>query len=148
GLGYGGGLMNQGTATVTNSAFTDNQATGGGAPAFAGAGLGGGIASFGPNPSLTVTGCTFTNNAAIDGAGFLAAGGGVFTVGGTLTLSNSTFTGNQAVGTATAAFGGGLGNLRATVSVSNCTFTGNMARGYRFSQSGAFETDLGPATVS
>src|SRR5262245_53570360 len=150
GFGHGGALLNRGTATVTNSAFTDNRAVGGGAPfsgdpLTTGFGSGGGISSFGP--SLTVAGCTFTNNAAIDGAGLVAFGGGLESRLGTLALSNSTFTGNQAVADATVARGGALLDFRATASITNCTFTGNAARGYLFAEGGAFAIQ-GPTTVA
>ncbi len=43
---------------------------------------------------------------------------------GTLTVSNSTFSGNSANGS-----GGGIGNYNGTWSVSNSTFSGNSASG-------------------
>src|SRR5262249_55780866 len=71
---YGGGLLNFGTLTLTNVAFTGNAA---------GAHGGGGIYNVG---RLTVNGCTLTDNF---GAG---SGGGIFNnSSGRLTVSNTTF---------------------------------------------------------
>ena len=96
----GGGLLNLGTVTVSNSAFTDNFSTGGG-----------GLANSG---TATVTNSTFTGN-------FGEGGGGIYSVD-TLTVSNSAFTDNSAGGA-----GGGLGNGGGPATVTNDTFTGNSA---------------------
>ena len=55
-------------------------------------------------------------------------GGGIFIQRGTLTVSNSTFSGNAA-GSATSnwGLGGGIYNYEGTVTVSNSTFSGNSA---------------------
>jgi predicted outer membrane repeat protein len=99
----GGGIANQGTLTITNSTVSNNtvaaQSGGGiyngeGASAtitdstFSGntATDGGAIQSFG---DLTITGSTFSNNTAS------AIGGAIFNYG-TLTASSSTFSGNTA----------------------------------------------------
>jgi len=50
-----------------------------------------------------------------------SAGGGLDNEGGTVTISNSTFSGNSA------SYGGGLENGYGTVSISNSTFSGNSA---------------------
>jgi cysteine-rich repeat protein len=73
---------------------------------------GGGITNYG---SLTVTRCTFVGNRAV---GF---GGGILNqYGGTLTVVNSTFSGN------TAPHGGGISSIRGgTATVINSTFSGN-----------------------
>src|SRR5439155_308357 len=52
-----------------------------------------------------------------------SAGGGLDNEGGTVTISNSTFSGNSA------SYGGGLENGNGTVSISNSTFSGNSAPG-------------------
>ncbi|MBF2048311.1 MAG: DUF4347 domain-containing protein, partial [Elainella sp. C42_A2020_010] len=124
----GGGILNNGTLTVSNSTFTGNSAQGNG--------FGGGIYSDG---TLTVSNSTFTGNSAgnpggaIDNRGTMtvsnstftgnrASGGGAIDNNGTLTVSNSTFTGNSAVG------GGGILNQpQGRLTVSNSTFTGNSA---------------------
>jgi hypothetical protein len=128
--GFGGGLDNFGTVTVSNSVFTRNFAY------FDGGGLAnekGGTAS--------VSSSTFTGNSVED------YGGGLFNQsGGTASVSGSTFTSNSAGvggglnndGTATvndsvftrnsADYGGGLDNS-ATATVSGSTFTGNSTTG-------------------
>jgi polymorphic membrane protein len=101
----GGGILNHGTLTVTNSTFTDNNA-----PAF-----GGGIENDG---TLTVTDSTFSGNRVEH------EGGGIHNTG-TLTVSNSTFFGNEADGD----IGGGaiLNDIGATLKVTNSTFFDNSA---------------------
>jgi CSLREA domain-containing protein len=81
----GGGILNVGTLTVSNSTFTGNQA-----------GYGGAIANFG---TLTIANSTF------DGNNASASGGGVYNQGASLTILNSTFSGNSA-----ATSGGGVYN--------------------------------------
>ncbi len=54
-------------------------------------------------------------------------GGGLENGYGTVSISNSTFSGNSAPGPAPAASGGGLDNFGGTVSISNSTFSGNSA---------------------
>src|SRR5207248_4375278 len=141
GTGFGGGLLNEGTATVLASTFTANTSTGGGG----GYGTGGGVANFGP--SMTIRNSTFSHNLAIDGLSGFATGGAVDNeTGGTMALDHVVFTDNQALGSSTQCFGGALENFEATISVSNCTFTGNLASGKFFAQGGAFDND-GPATL-
>jgi hypothetical protein len=123
---YGGGLENDGTLTVADSVLTDNTA-------FRGAGIyntgtltvlnstiannrsvdnGGGIANFGP---LTVTDSVLAGNTGL-------SGGAVYNFGlGSLTLSYSTLTGNEAH------TGGGITNNSGQVAVSNSTLAGNSA---------------------
>ncbi|MCS6846436.1 MAG: right-handed parallel beta-helix repeat-containing protein, partial [Anaerolineae bacterium] len=100
----GGGILNNGTLTVTNSTFSGNNATG-----FSG--TGGGIRNNGG--TLTVTNSTFQNNSA-------AVDGGAISNGGTLTVTNSTFSGNSA------RWGGGIRN-NGTLTVTGSTFSGNSA---------------------
>jgi hypothetical protein len=78
-------------------------------------GLGGGSGGIANLGMLTVTGCTFTANAAINGVG-----GGIFNGGtGTLTVTDSTFTANAANNG-----GGGIANF-GMLTVTNSTFSGN-----------------------
>jgi Right handed beta helix region len=83
----------------------------------AGLGFGGGIFNEG---TLTVTNSTFSTNysdAHGDDVGF---GGGIFNEG-TLTVTNSTFSSNHATGE-----GGGINNSNSgDLTVTNCTFSGN-----------------------
>jgi hypothetical protein len=150
GNGNGGGLLNVAVATVTNCKFTGNKAlggngnTGGSSVQRMGDGIGGGIATNvfpggGFTQSLTVTGCTFTNNVAGGGAGNTGGvstgegiGGGLATfLGATVTLMNSEFSGNQALGSDG---GNGLGGCIAnfagsSLAMSGCSLSGNQATG-------------------
>ncbi len=101
GTSEGGGIDNDGTATITTSTFTNNLALGTGGGTSSGA-HGGGIGDDGP---LTVTGCTFTGNQAV----------GAPVINGT-TLSSQ-------------GLGGGILSEAATVNVSDSTFRDNVARG-------------------
>src|SRR5262245_3570866 len=65
---FGGGLLNEGTATVVSCTFSGNQVTGGGGTSFFGGSVGGGIDNYG-GATLTVTNSTFRNNQAIGAAG-------------------------------------------------------------------------------
>ena len=100
----GGGLVNQGTVTISNSTFTNNSV-----PSNAG---GGGLYNFG---SLSISNSTVANNSGGDG-------GGLITSGGTVTISNSTFANNPATNG-----GGALFNTGGTVTISNSTFANNKA---------------------
>ena len=106
--GNGGGILNSGTLTLTNSTLSDNRnGDGGNSPGFrdtgGAGGSGGGILNTGV---LTLTNSTLSGNRNGDGgsawtAGSGGSGGGVWN-NGTLTLTNSTLshnsTGNGAKG--------------------------------------------------
>jgi hypothetical protein len=83
---------------------------------------GGAILNFG---TLTITGCTLSNNSAVqppDSATYgypLAAGGAIYN-GGVLTVSGCTLSNNSAD------LGGGIYNA-GTTTINGCTFTGNSA---------------------
>jgi hypothetical protein len=166
GLDYaeGGAIFNDGAGVlnVSGSTFADNEALGGSNATGADGGLGFfGMAQGGAIDNLnvaTITSCTFDHNHAQGGSGNRSgAGANIFGVGaaeggaidnlatatdgyigsGTLTVSNCTFTANQAVGgagnsgpEAGFAFGGGVSNgLRAAGTIADSTFTGNQAIG-------------------
>jgi len=97
----GGGILNDGTLTVTNSTFSGNIAGGGGGIANQNGG------------TLNLTNSTLTGNRGDDGAGIINFG--------TLTVTNSTLTGNLA-----SPLGGGIYN-QGTLTVTNSTLTGNVA---------------------
>ncbi|MBE2272335.1 MAG: hypothetical protein IAE80_29135, partial [Anaerolinea sp.] len=81
---------------------------------------GGGIFS---NGALTIINSTLSANTSL----FDGGGGGIFNNGGTLTVTNSIFSGNHASGS-DAANGGGINNNNGgTLTVSNTTFSGNTA---------------------
>jgi len=97
----GGGILNHGTLTVTNSTLSDNFAPG----------AGGGIDNQG---TATVTNSTFSGNNVIHE-------GGAIDNSGTLTVTNSTFIGNEADGE----IGGGAISNGGTLRVTNSTFFEN-----------------------
>ena len=148
----GGGIFNSaGTLTVTNSTFSGNSASSGGSIFNVGAlavtsstfssnsvGLEGG-AIYNQGTTLTVTDSTFSDNIATDGGGIsnfgptrvanstfsrnLAfSGGGISNLSGTLTIINSTFSGDSV-----AVRGAGIFNSRGTLFITNSTFSGNFA---------------------
>ncbi|GIV94148.1 MAG: CSLREA domain-containing protein [Chloroflexus sp.] len=101
-LGFGGGIQNSGTLTVTNSVLSNNAA-----------GFGAGIDNTG---TLTITNSTFSNNAAT------TSGGGIYNAG-TLTITNSSFSNNAAT-----ISGGGISNdTNGTLTITNNTLSNNMA---------------------
>ena len=108
--GYGGGLLNLGTATLIDCTIAQNTATI----------AGGGLANAGRASSLTLTNSLVTDNQ----TGASGSGGGIDNpFFDTVTLSGTTISGNSA-GT-----GGGLVSL-ATASLTNCTVTGNTAKSF------------------
>jgi hypothetical protein len=106
GEGSGGaGIGNFGTMTVIDSAFSGNVATDTG---------GGGIVNFFPG-TLTVSSSAFSGNSAFDG--------GAIDNLATFTITGSTFSNNDAVGT-----GGAIDNdIVGVMTVTNCTLNGNSA---------------------
>jgi CSLREA domain-containing protein len=103
---HGGGLQNQqGKVTIIHSTFSNNSVTG----------AGGGVLNSGNLATMTITDSTFSNNSAGN------EGGGVDNAGATLTIANSTFTGNSSN------YGGGVQNINGTLTLLNSTFSGNSA---------------------
>jgi hypothetical protein len=162
--GVGGGILNSGgftpagamtggTFTLTNCAVSANQAKGGSdnpfvSGSYEGVGRGGGIENDSDNglSTMTINNSTLVANLAQGGtnsAGMSAQGigGGINNFGAILSVSNSAFIGNQAVGPAGGSgiaagdgFGGGLNNANAfgfdgTATVANTTFASNLAKG-------------------
>jgi hypothetical protein len=150
----GGGIDNDGTATVVNSAFIGNVAQGvTGADGTGGIGKAGAIASDG---ILTVRGSLFQSNLAIGGDGAAGAAGqdgatggqseggaiGVFGTGNVDDINSSVFANNKAVGgtggTGGAGANGGHGGVGAagaltlddaTLTLTHSSFVGNEAVG-------------------
>ena len=153
GRGWGGGIVNEGSASVSDSTFTGNTSTGGSLPEqpdlTAGVGFGGGVASI-FSSSLTVSNTTFTGNQAIDGLGGNAGGGAIASaLNSSLRVSNSTFNANEALAKSTQALGGAIrGGLDATFSVSNCSFTGNQAVGFTEGDGGAISNEGETASIT
>ena len=101
-----GGMVNGGASlTVANCAFADNVGVHGGA-----------MSIWGLSSSVTLSGCTFTRNA----AGF--HGGAIFMDGGTLTVTDCTFDNNAADND-----GGAVCSAGADVTFTNTSFSRNTA---------------------
>src|SRR6266545_4277792 len=100
----GGGLYNEGTATLTNVILSGNSANDNG----------GGIANFSEGAVVTLTNVTLSGNSAT------AFGGGI-TSNGTATLTNVTLSGNRAD------FEGGGIASNGTTTLTNVTLSGNRA---------------------
>jgi hypothetical protein len=153
GRGWGGAILNEGTANVTATTFTGNVSTGGSEPGqpdgTGGVGYGGGIASV-YGSTLTVSNSTFSNNQSIDGlSAFDASGGAIGTFLSSVTVSNCTFNSNQALANSTVAIGGAIRSVLDTAfSVTNCTFRSNQAIGFTKADGGAVSDEGETATVT
>ncbi|MGO9914629.1 MAG: beta strand repeat-containing protein, partial [Isosphaeraceae bacterium] len=146
--GFGGGVDNYGTVTLTNVALTGNSAfIGGGIQNYGTATLanvtlsgnaantGGGIENDG---TATLTNVTLSGNSATDGGAIDNRGGAV------LTVADATLTGNSASYLGNAGFGGGVFNWQnGTVSLTNVTLSGNSTLG----EGGGFASE-GAATLT
>ena len=131
----GGAILNLGNLTVIDSYFSANNATSSGAISNSGtlnikntkfngntaSNMGGAIENAG---DLTVSDSEFTDNKAISGGAIYNYADSGFS--GNLNVKNCTFTGNQAIGTASEAFGGAIFNF-GTLILDNSTFTSNSA---------------------
>ncbi len=115
--GYGGAIFNFGALTISNSTFSNNGAMNGGA---IGNGGGSEIAN-----SLVISNCTFVDNKTTndgDGGAIDNAFGGA---GGSLSISDSTFSTNEAY------IGGGINNeTGGSLSISNSTVVNNTDEGF------------------
>jgi hypothetical protein len=86
--------------------------------------------------TLTISGCTFSNNTAwysgYDSSHLGGKGGAIYNGSGTVVLSNSILSGNVATGNSAAGaftLGGAICNDSGTLTISGCTFSGNSAGG-------------------
>jgi hypothetical protein len=131
---FGGGVLNEGSATVRSCLFSGNAALGGGGGSFFGGSEGGGIDNYG-GATLMVSGSSFVNNQAV-GLGFASFGiGGAIennaglsnTSPSTATITDCVFTGNQAGGPTSAGNGGAVDNegTGAMMTLSNSTLSDN-----------------------
>ena len=101
--GVGGGIGNNGMATVQNSTLSGNSAFNGG--------------------SINNSGTTTVQNSTLSGNSVSNTGGAIYTQQGTVTVQNSTLSGNSAPGG-----GGGISNdVNGTLTVQNSTLSGNSA---------------------
>ena len=145
---WGGGIYNEGTATLTNCTVSDNTTS------DATVSEGGGIFNSG---TAILNDCTVSNNTASSGGGILnyfdgtatltnctvkdntsspvlAQGGGIANCYGTVTLINCTISDNVASGGVS--YGGGIFNSYGTVMLTNCTVSGNTASDATYSWGG------------
>jgi hypothetical protein len=131
--GYGGGLYNLGTATLTNCTVSGNSAgTGGGifnnstlaltdttVEGNTSGSFGGGISTFGPT---TITGGSINQNS----ASFAGGAMDIFTSAAMVTISGTAIQSNTAGGN-----GGGINNnFGPTLSLTSCSISGNTAGNY------------------
>ena len=116
----GGGILNSGTVTITNSTISGNSNSGGG-------GNGGGILNSNGG-TVTITNSTISGNSASDGGGISNDNGG------TVTITNSTISGNSSNRR-----GGGIFNGGGTVNITNSTISGNSAQRHRRQRRRHFE---------
>jgi hypothetical protein len=130
----GGAIINQAPLNLSRVTFANNQSSEGGA-----------LLNFGQNtPALmTISDCLFTNNHVSAPAGTIGTvdGGAIASSLGSLTVTNTQFTSNYAVGASSTAssssdqlgdaFGGAVTCFDdlATDTFTGCTFTGNYAKG-------------------
>jgi hypothetical protein len=107
--------------TVQNVILRDGFANGSGA-----SGNGGAIRANSSLTTVTVINSQLINNRStpsVSGADY--GGGAIFSQGGTVVVSNSTFSGNISNGSS----GGAIHGLRSNISITNSTFSGNQANG-------------------
>ncbi|MFZ6775053.1 DUF4347 domain-containing protein, partial [Undibacterium sp. SXout7W] len=131
---YGGGVRFYGASsnlTISNSTFDSNTSTG----TYSSGGAGGLFASAN---NISISNTTFSNNAGINGR---YSGGAAISGVTSVTVSNSTFTGNSVGKTGDAAGGGGGlligGNATAVNTIINSTIVGNSFVGGNSTNSGA-----------
>jgi len=106
-FGIGGAIRVDGTATIVNSTFTENQGS-----------IGGAIWNSG---TLSILNSTFHRNLGTSFGG-PPNGGAIHTQEGALTLTNTTISGNFSRGD-----GGGLGTTSGNVTIANSIIAGNLS---------------------
>jgi hypothetical protein len=110
----GGGIFNSGTAILNDCTVSDNTAS----STSSGVSYGGGIFN---NGTVTLNDCTVSDNTASSGGGILNY------FDGTATLTNCTVKDNTS--SPVLAQGGGIANCYGTVTLINCTISDNVASG-------------------
>jgi large repetitive protein len=122
----GGGILNSGALTVTDSTISGNSANnGGGIASLAGtvkvnnSTLSGNAANTGRGGGIYINSGTFTVTISTISGGGATTGGGINVNSGTLTVTSSTISGNSA------STGGGIVNQTATVTIGNSIVSGN-----------------------
>ena len=157
--GTGGGVANAGTLNITNSGITDNE----------GLDDGGGI--FHLTGTMTIENSTISGNECVSGGGGITTGGsdepdsnlitrisnsvisnnksfnsagGIDSSDGSMTITNSTLSGNTAGSTAdNRGSGGAISNRRATLTITGSTFSVNSAN-----NGGAISNGQGALSIS
>ncbi len=121
---FGGGIFNAGTLTMNQCTVSNNTTSVPGG----GGGAGGGLYNSGP---ATITNSTFSGNTAAGQGNGGGIGGAIFnSPAGTLTIVGSTITGNKVTADPAAVIGGGGAILDAgTLVVNNSTISGNSQTG-------------------
>jgi hypothetical protein len=115
-------------STISQCTFENNSAKAGSTAADGG--YGGAIGN-NPGVNLAVLNCSFTGNQANSGGGSTAVGGAIVDwLGDSVTISDSHFINNSAIGSSNGAQaeGGAVGNIQ-TMTISNSLFAGNSASG-------------------
>ena len=115
----GGGVLNEGTATLTDVTLSGND----------GGDHGGGLENTG---NVTLTGCTVSGNQAV-------SGGGLENLFGVMTLTGTTISGDDAEGPT-------LFNIGGAVSLNDCTISGDPLP-QQFFDYGIENTDFGDITL-
>ncbi|MBK8821800.1 MAG: CSLREA domain-containing protein [Anaerolineales bacterium] len=124
------------TVTITNSTFSNNDASGGSGTE------GGGLKISAPNttPTVTIQNSLFSSNTA------LQDGGGIYIFKLPVTITNSTIADNSASGD-----GGGLYNYDGTITINSSTIKGNIVSGGGNSEGGGIfnfgNTGTGSITI-
>jgi hypothetical protein len=106
---FGGGIFNSGTLTISNSTLSGNTAH-----------YGGGIRNQG---KLTINNSTLAQNSAGPIQGHGGFGGGIFNYAGTLTINNSSLSGNSGI------LAGGIENYSGTATLQNSIVANSTAGG-------------------
>ena len=122
--GPGGGISADGTVTISNSTINNNEALC----------TGGGIAFDDIGGTLTVMSSTIIGNSVLGcpvsaSVGWVSTGGGGLVCSGSMTVINSTISGNTVAEGGVPATGGGVA-CSGSVTVNNSTISGNTVDGY------------------
>ena len=132
----GGGILNNGTLTLTNVVIAGNGATYGGGVYNGGGTLHVGSSTLGGNYADGIAGGGIYNAGGIVSIGNSTLsnnrsryGGGIYNGGGRLTLTNSALSGNAASAdyNGRGGYGGGIYNSAGSVTISNSIVSGNRA---------------------
>lgn len=125
-----GGNVTLESLTLKNGFLT------GAAPAGAGAGI------------LVDSGAVLTVNRSTIASNTAAYGGGIYCLGGTLKVNNSTFTGNSATGFGFGGYGGGFYLVNSSATVNHSTIAGNVFTAGPNSGAGGLALDNSAVSVT